>query len=410
LHLFEGYGIELEYAIVDRETLEVRPFADRVLAAAAGEIVSDVERGPTAWSNELVAHQIEIKTNGPVARLESVPEAFHAATRSICSFLEAEDARLMPTGMHPWMDPAREAVLWPHEYHEVYSCYDRIFDCRSHGWANVQAMHLNLPFADDLEFERLNAAVRIALPILPALAASSPFVDARLGGWMDERLRAYRDHCKRIPSLTGRVIPEPVWTREAYESRILAPIWRDLAAHDPDGLLAEPFAAARGAIARFDRHAIEIRVLDAQECAAMDLAIAAAASALVRALVEERWVDRARQQAFETERLAPILWAVAEGADHALVADRGYLECLGLGGRASARRRLWGELLERLDWASDGGASPWREALEILVDEGPLARRIVRALGEKPSRAELFDVYGTLCDRLEEGRPFRARE
>jgi len=31
LHLFDGYGVELEYMIVDRASLEVRPITDRVL-------------------------------------------------------------------------------------------------------------------------------------------------------------------------------------------------------------------------------------------------------------------------------------------------------------------------------------------------------------------------------------------
>ncbi len=33
LHLFEAFGVELEYMIVDRRTLAVRPIADRLLAA-----------------------------------------------------------------------------------------------------------------------------------------------------------------------------------------------------------------------------------------------------------------------------------------------------------------------------------------------------------------------------------------
>ena len=33
LHLFAGYGVEIEYAIVDRRTLAVMPVADEVLLA-----------------------------------------------------------------------------------------------------------------------------------------------------------------------------------------------------------------------------------------------------------------------------------------------------------------------------------------------------------------------------------------
>jgi len=47
------------------------------------------------------------------------------------------------------MDPNREMVIWPHDYSVVYEAFNRIFDCRGHGWANLQAVHLNLPFADD---------------------------------------------------------------------------------------------------------------------------------------------------------------------------------------------------------------------------------------------------------------------
>ena len=45
LHLFEAYGVEIEYMIVDAKTLDVRPITDRVLEAVAGEIVSDIEDG-----------------------------------------------------------------------------------------------------------------------------------------------------------------------------------------------------------------------------------------------------------------------------------------------------------------------------------------------------------------------------
>ena len=40
LRLFEGYGIELEYMIVDRASLAVAPLADRVLEAVLGETIN----------------------------------------------------------------------------------------------------------------------------------------------------------------------------------------------------------------------------------------------------------------------------------------------------------------------------------------------------------------------------------
>ncbi|MEN9835306.1 MAG: hypothetical protein RL011_1499, partial [Pseudomonadota bacterium] len=52
LHLFEGYGIEMEFMIVNRSTLAVEPLCDFVLEKAAGELVNEVEFGDMAWSNE----------------------------------------------------------------------------------------------------------------------------------------------------------------------------------------------------------------------------------------------------------------------------------------------------------------------------------------------------------------------
>jgi gamma-glutamyl:cysteine ligase YbdK (ATP-grasp superfamily) len=185
LHLFEGFGVELEYMIVDRDTLNVRPIADRLLADAAGEIVSDVEFDRIAWSNELALHVIELKTNGPTASLAGLAEEFHQQVGQIDSLLSNHNARLMPTAMHPWMDPHTEFELWPHEHSSIYAAYNRIFDCHGHGWANLQSMHINLPFADDAEFGRLHAAIRLLLPILPALAASSPIVEGQKTEWLD---------------------------------------------------------------------------------------------------------------------------------------------------------------------------------------------------------------------------------
>src|SRR5690606_3311880 len=93
--------------------------------------------------------------------------------------------RLMPSAMHPWMDPLTQTRLWPHENSPVYEAFNRIFGCQGHGWSNLQSMHINLPFEGDEEFGRLHAGIRLILPILPALAASSPFVEGRATGLMD---------------------------------------------------------------------------------------------------------------------------------------------------------------------------------------------------------------------------------
>ena len=76
-----------------------------------------------------------------------------------------------------------------------------------------------------------------------------------------------------MPSLAGAVVPEPIFTQADYQA-LLASLYADLAPLDPDGTLHHEWVNARGCIARFDRMALEIRVLDVQECPRADLAIA----------------------------------------------------------------------------------------------------------------------------------------
>ncbi len=403
LALFEGFGVELEYMIVDRETLDVLPVADRVLREVAGEVVNEVERGRVAWSNELVLHVIELKANGPAPRLEGLDDLFQANVREVDALAARSGGRLMPTAMHPWMDPFRETVLWPHGHNEIYATFNRIFDCRGHGWSNLQSAHLNLPFRGDDEFGRLHAAIRLVLPLLPALAASSPVHGGRANGIADNRLAFYWDNSRKIDSITGQVVPEDVFSSAEYEERIYRRLRADIAPHDPEGVLEDVWLNARGAIARFDRGAIEIRILDVQECPKADLAIHAAVVETLRALVAGRWEDGAAQRRHATEPLSRLLRRTVDGAETTIVEDASWLRALGFPGRPPVPMGdVWRHLVETLPLA------PWRPTLDAILDRGPLSRRIARALGGvvEPPRERLREAYRELSDCLVEGRLF----
>ena len=271
LKSFAAFGIELEYMLVDAQTLDVRPLADRLLETAAGKPTGDFESGATTWSNELALHVIELKGSQPVSDLRSLADDLQAAIVSLAPALRENGIKLLPTGMHPWMNPATETRLWPHEYAEIYQAYHAIFNCHSHGWSNVQSVHLNLPFSNDEEFARLHAAVRILLPILPALTSSSPIFDGRWSGWKDARMKWVRTHCNAIPFLTGEMIPEPIFDEASYREQIFGRLKKDIEPYDPGHVFDANFLNARGAIARFDRGSIEIRVMDVQECPRADI-------------------------------------------------------------------------------------------------------------------------------------------
>lgn len=407
LHAFAGIGIELEYMIVDRTALDVRPIADELLRAPDGAWRNDVERGDFGWSNELVAHLVEIKNNDPRTPLEALHRGFVREVAEVNEQLSRLGAELMPGAIHPWMDPRAETRLWPHEYAEVYAAYHRIFDCRRHGWANLQSMHVNLPFCGDEEFARLHAAVRLVLPLLPALAASSPIADGAPTGYLDFRFECYRTHVDAVPSMIGPVVPEPVCSEAEYRQRILAPMYQDIARYDMVGTMQDEWLNARGAIARFDRNAIEIRVIDTQECPWADLAVAAATAAAVRWCYDGEAATQELSAPTDSARLAALLQGCARGAGPAIISDPAYLQRLGMPGGRCTAHELWTHLLEASLFADAGAAAPWREPLRLILDQGTLARRLMTAVGADYRRESLREVYGRLCRCLARDSLFR---
>ncbi len=405
LGLGSAFGVELEYMIVRADSLDVLPVADQLLAgvgADGGDAAPEGPHGRVGWSNELVLHLLEFKCLAPEPRLEPMAEHFQRHVRLANQQLAAFGGRLLPTAMHPWMQPAREMRLWPHDNGEIYAAFDRVFGCTGHGWANLQSAHLNLPFANDEEFGRLHAAIRLVLPALPALAASSPLQEGSYTGFADTRLETYRHNARRLPIISGRVIPEPVFTRAKYEGELLASLYAAIAPHDPAGLLQEEWLNARGAIARFARGAIEIRLLDVQEQPGADLAICALVAAAVQALADGRWLATARQRDFTVPQLERLLLRCIAAAEDAVIDDAEYLAAFGLPAAPLPAGEFWRRLADEL-LPRD---APARAPLALISAQGTLATRIRAACGAAPGRERLRAVYGELADCLQEGRSF----
>jgi len=407
LHLFDAFGVELEYMIVDNNSLDVRPITDQLMHAECGNIQSDTERGEISWSNELALHAVELKTSVPATKLTGLAEQFQNNVTVVNNHLQQLNGMLLPSAMHPWMDPFQEMQLWPHDCSDIYTAFDRIFDCRGHGWANLQSVHLNLPFCGDEEFGRLHAAVRLVLPLLPGLAASSPIMDGKISGQLDSRLEVYRNNSRRIPEVAGRVIPEQAYTRAEYDAQIFQPLYAAIAPLDPDGLLQDEFLNARGAIARFGRGSIEIRVIDIQECPAADLAVLQATVAVLRALVDETFCTLAAQQEVSVERLHAVLLDAIQSGEEAIVTDSAYLKLFGMTANSSTVADVWRHLADKAQPETDTLTG---SALDTILTHGPLGRRILRrmkAVDEQHFAAGLRNVYRELTECLSSGTSFR---
>lgn len=443
--LFEAFGIEIELMIVDRNSLDVRPIADQLLADAASEplhatsslltkspdaalpdsdlsistatsAISDFDDGIISWSNELVAHVIELKTTAPALSLDGLEDAFYKSQRHAAELLSKHGARLMPTGMHPWMNPHTETVLWPHDNNEIYSLYNTIFNCRGHGWSNLQSVHINLPFKNENEFKRLHSAIRLLLPILPALSASSPFTDSKFSGVKDNRLAHYETNQQRLPIIAGEVIPDSVTGFADYRSKISDPIQVAISPHDPEGLLKGDWLNSRGAIARIDRGTIEIRLLDTQECAHADLTLVQfIVSALQAFIIDDKILAAADQ--LDTTPLYKIWKACVTDAESALIDNTGYLNVLVESTQSPGTSRtqptsaqsLWQKIFsEKIRPTLLRRKYPRGliQAFEELLSRPSLATRILNAAGPNPSPKKLRQIYEKLCDCLDNNELF----
>ncbi|WKZ69354.1 MAG: glutamate-cysteine ligase family protein [Melioribacteraceae bacterium] len=406
LGLFQGFGVELEYMIVDNDTLRVNPITDEVIKEVTGEYISDYEDEEIGWSNEIVLHVIELKTNGPAKSLNMLSDKFSQNVKRINKILEKYNSVLLPSGAHPFYHPDTETKLWPHDNNTVYEAYNKIFDCRGHGWSNLQSTHINLPFADDNEFGKLHAAIRLLLPIIPAIAASTPILDSKNTGFLDARLEVYRNNQIRIPSITGKVIPEQVFTREDYEEKIFNRIYQDIAAYDENGILQNEWLNSRGAIARFDRNTIEIRVVDIQECPKTDLALVGLFSFVLKELIGENNISYNEQKSFHENELSEILLSTIKTGENSIITNRKYLSAFGINKNKCSAKELWQHIFSNIVFDDSILSKNQFRPIETILNHGSLATRILNSIKNDFSHDNIVHVYKQLRNSLNTNEMF----
>jgi hypothetical protein len=224
---------------------------------------------------------------------------------------------------------------------------------------------------------------------------------------VDTRLDYYRGNCRRVPSVTGHVVPERIFTVEGYETDLLERLYRDIAPLDPGGVLQHEWLNARGAIARFDRGAIEIRLLDVQESPRADLAVVTGVVAAVAALVGEELSSGDQQRKWDEQDLEVILLETVRRGPDAIITDTRYLTDLGMAptaGATTTARDVWRHLIGRTVPRGDA-----RDVLDRIVEEGCLAQRILAAVPgvpNVPERKRLESVYRILAACLDANGTF----
>jgi glutathione synthase/RimK-type ligase-like ATP-grasp enzyme/gamma-glutamyl:cysteine ligase YbdK (ATP-grasp superfamily) len=405
---FEVAGLELEYPTVDEE-LNVVALVEPAFRAIAGRGTSDIELDGVGFSNEIADHVFEVKTLEPVRSLRDAEDALVSGVRRFSDVLAREwRARLLPTAMHPWFDP-QDARLWTRSGLRIYTTYARIFDIRTHGWMNVHATHLNLPFGDERETMAMHTAAALLLPYLPALAASSPVHDSRLQPHADARLAWILQHQSRVPETCGRLVPEYVDSFGAYRRGILQPMYAALDRFPHSEAVRHEFLNSRGAVLRFARRALELRVLDTQECVRMDVAIAVFAHAALRALTAEVLEGRIPLPPHEA-LVADFEACITDGSRATVLAPHVIPGPVDGGGV----RRVLEALLERARGVARRDEAGYLDLVDGIIEQGTLSERIRARLepaggSAGTMHAALREVYAELADCLISNEPWAGR-
>ncbi len=280
-------GPEHEFSLVNQE-LKVLPIADKIIKDYCGKIINFIELPSFTFGKELQLHVMEVKANSPFKSPIEFEETMQNAVSTLNQIVQKHGAMLLGTGMHPLLK-LQDTAVWPHYHRKIYQEYDKIFNLNQHGWLNIQSFHLNLPYQKEVDGILMHNLLANLCAYLPAISASSPIYEGKAGPDIDNRLQFYRVNQKEIPSITADVIPEYSTSFSRYRRDVIVQYSEDLAKAGADKtLLYREWVNSRGVIFRFDRSALEVRLMDEQECVKSDVALSCFIRAILRGLIAQK--------------------------------------------------------------------------------------------------------------------------
>jgi len=262
---------------------------------------------------------------------------------------------------------------------------------------------IELPFGNEQGFGRMHTAVRMVLPIIPALSAASPFLEGARAQGLSARLLALMEGTAGFPELTASFLPEVVLDQADYYRNVLEPIAMALAERGLADRIDYHAVNQRAAVPAFDRGTIVIHMADTQECVGADVAIAEMTLAVVNAMRSGRWASDYLQRAWHESDLLAILKDVVKEGGGTTITNSDYLLMFGMMRESATADELWRHLYQQLRGELSETA---RIRIAHILDRGCLAQRILRRTGDRPSREELVETYGELAVCLQEDRAF----
>jgi gamma-glutamyl:cysteine ligase YbdK (ATP-grasp superfamily) len=390
----EVLGPEHEFSIVN-DGLKALPITDKVIRDYCGKLVNFVELPEFTFGKEMQLHVMEIKANAPFQSPVIFEETMQKAVMTLSAFLQKKfRANLLGTGMHPLLK-LHETGVWSHRHKKIYEEYGKLFNLKQHGWLNIQSFHLNLSYQKEADGVLLHNLLANICPYLPAVAASSPIYEGAMGDNVDNRLAFYKNNQREVPSVSGEVVPEYASSFEAYHKEVIGSYSRDLAkAGAAKTILFKEWVNSRGVIFRFDRAALEVRVMDEQECIKSDVALSCFVRAALRGLISG-----------EPEFLPHELLV----SDFNSVLTNG-LRANVLNPHGPKARHVCQYLLELAFANADKDERKYLPLIKKRIENGSLSDVIRQNILKKAQRADfmeaIVEVYSTLIKCLATNQPY----
>ena len=387
-------GPEHEFSVVS-DDLKILPIVDKIIKGYCGRTLNFVEQPTFTFGKELQLHVMEVKANAPFSSPQDFEEIMHNAVTTLSEFLRSKyRARLLGTGMHPLLRLS-DTQIWPHRHREIYREYSKVFNLNQHGWLNIQSFHLNLPYSSEKTGILVHNLLSYLCAYLPAISASSPLWEGNFGAKLDNRLQFYRENQREVPSVAGDVIPDPVSSFAQYRADVIGRYSKDLEkAGVGRTLLLREWVNSRGVIFRFDRKALEIRVIDEQECIKSDVALSCFIRACLRGLIATETLPLSH------DLLVNDFNSVITGGLNAKVQHPG----------AGTAKRVCQSLLKTAYENADEFEKKYLWLIEKRTNEGSLSEiireRVSRRAQKTSSEEAIRSVYSRLISCLEDNQPY----
>jgi carboxylate-amine ligase len=188
-------GIEEEFALLDARTLDLVPRFEelRDVAAADDPLLSE------AIAGELISSEIEIRSG----RGEDLADALarqRELRQRLFALAAAHRIALGATGTHPWADYREQPNIDTEHYRRVVDGLQYV--ARRN---NTFSVHVHVGVRDPDRAVRVCDRLRPVLPLLLAISANSPYVDARDSGLHSARSQIFTKSFPRcgIPDSFG---------------------------------------------------------------------------------------------------------------------------------------------------------------------------------------------------------------